>query len=115
MRKSKLESYEEILKTIADQPLTLSNIAFACNTDCTILQQRMEFLIESQLVNEAIIGKKCSYTITPRGATVLKTLTVTRLLERLQATVKLADETLCSLEALDTAQKLNVAEKSKKY
>ncbi|MCW4024511.1 MAG: hypothetical protein NWF01_05690 [Candidatus Bathyarchaeota archaeon] len=115
MRKSKLETYEEILKALAEQPSTLSAIAFSCNMDCTILQQRMEFLIESQLVNEVIMGKKCCYAITPRGATVLKTLTVTRLLERLQSTVKLADETLCSLEAIDNAQKLNVAGKSKKY
>jgi predicted transcriptional regulator len=115
MRKSKLESYEEILKTIAQHHSTLPAIAFACNMDCTILKQRLEFLIESQLVKEEIVSTKSSYTITPRGVTVLKTLTVTRLLERVQSTVKLTEETLCSLETIDKPQKLNVAAKSKKY
>jgi predicted transcriptional regulator len=114
MRKSKLEAYEEILKTIAEQPSILSAIAYACNMDCTGLQERLEFLIENHLVEEKILGKKTCYSITMRGATVLKTLTVTRLLERLQTTVKIADETLSSIQELDNPQKVKAVAKSKK-
>jgi predicted transcriptional regulator len=115
MRKSKLEAYQEILTAIAEQSASLSNIAYTCNMDCAGLMGKMDFLIENQLVEEQIIGKKTCYAITKRGVTVLKTLTVTRLLERLQTTVKVADETLAAISKLDTPKKEKVAAKNKKF
>jgi predicted transcriptional regulator len=115
MRKSKLEAYQEILSAIAEKPKSLSNIAYTCNMDCTHLLGKMEFLIENQLVEEQVVGKKTSYCITRRGVTVLKTLTVTQLLERIQTTVKVADETLAVISSLDAPKKIETAAKNKKF
>jgi predicted transcriptional regulator len=111
MRKSKLDSCQEILKAIEKQPLTLSTIAFACNIDRAILQQRIDFLIESHLVNQELVDKKTCFSITPKGLTILKTLLVTHLLERLQTSVRIENSALCSFEPLE----LNALTQNKKY
>jgi predicted transcriptional regulator len=115
MRKSKLEAYQEILKAIAEQPSTLSTIAYNCNMDCTYLAGSLSFLIENQLVQEHAVGKKTCYSITHRGVAVLKTLTVSSLLERLQTTVKAADETLAVISTLDMPKKKKVEAKNIKF
>jgi predicted transcriptional regulator len=116
MRKSKLEAYQEILKAIAEQPSNLSSIAYNCNMDCTYLAGRLSFLIENQLVDEITLGKKTCYFITKRGVTVLKTLAVSSLLERLQTkNVKVADETLPAVFKLDKPKKQKVEAKNKKF
>ena len=116
MRKSKLEAYQEILKTLAEQPSTLSAVAYVCNMDCTYLSGRLVFLIENQLVEEITLGKKTCYFITRRGVTVLKTLTLSSLLERLKTTdVKAADETLPVVSKLDKPKKQKVEAKNKKF
>jgi predicted transcriptional regulator len=115
MRKSKLEAYQEILKAIAEHPATLSAIAYTCNMDCAGLEGKMDFLIENQLVEKQVAGKKTGYSITRRGVTVLKTLTVTRLLEQLQTTVKEADRTLTAISSLNMPEREKVAAKNKKF
>jgi predicted transcriptional regulator len=115
MLKSKLEVYQEILKAIAEQPSTLSAIAYVCNMDCTYLSGRLVFLIENQLIEDQLVGKKTCYSITKRGVAVLKTLTVSSLLERLQTTTKAFDENLGTISALDKPKKIKVEAKNKKF
>jgi predicted transcriptional regulator len=105
MRKSKLETYQEILKTIAEQPSTLSEVAYVCNMDCTYLSGKLVFLIENQLIEKQTGGKKTYYSITKRGIAVLKTLTASSLLEHLQKTVKATDENLEAISTLDMPKK----------
>ncbi len=64
MRKSKLESYEDILEALVDKILTTDQIAYEINVNCTILRQRLDFLIKNSLVEEQELGKTTLYTIT---------------------------------------------------
>jgi predicted transcriptional regulator len=100
MRRSKLELYEDILTALADKPLTVDNIAYACNMDCIALRQRLDFLLKNSLVEEKNYKKKTRYALTRRGLAIFKTLTITRRLEKLQTTVKKIDEALQALPAL---------------
>lgn len=92
MQRSKLEIYEDILIALVDKPLTVDAVAFACNMDCFALSQRLTFLAENELVEETNCKKKTRYALTRRGLAILKTLTITRKLEKLQTTFKNVDK-----------------------
>jgi predicted transcriptional regulator len=92
MRKSKLESYEEILGTLVKKPLTIEKISYGTNMDCTLLRQRLGFLIEQNLVEERSSSKKTLYAITERGLAVYKTLNFQKYLEKVVNTIKVMDE-----------------------
>jgi predicted transcriptional regulator len=94
MRKSKLETYEDILGAIIKKPLTIDSIAYETNMDCTILEQRLNSLIKYGLVQERISGTKTLYAITERGATVFKTLSFQKYLEKVASAIKVMDEAL---------------------
>ncbi len=100
MRRSKLELYEDILNALADKRLTVDAIAYACNMDCIALRQRLDFLLRSGLVEERNYKTKTRYALTRRGFAIYQTLTIARRLEKLQTTVKDADEDLKMLPAL---------------
>lgn len=100
MRRSKLELYEDILTALADKPLTVDAIAYACDMDCVALRQRLDFLLKSGLVEEKTYKKKTRYALTRRGLAIYKTLTITRRLEKLQTTIKNVDEALKMIPAL---------------
>ncbi len=91
MRKSKLEAYEDVLRILASKPLTLDAIAFVGNLDCGILRERMDFLMEYELVEERMQQKKIVYAITNRGLAIYKTLSLTKRLEKLQADIMKLD------------------------
>ena len=99
MRRSKLELYEEILGTLAMRHLPLDGIAFECKLDCTILSQRLDFLMKNDLVEERTRNKKRFYALTRRGTTVYRTLSIAKRLEKLQTTVKSAEDAMQSLPA----------------
>lgn len=87
MKKSKLEVYEDVLRILSNKPLTLDAIAFQGNMDCGILRQKMDSLLEYELVEERAYQKKTVYAITNRGLAIFKTLTLTKRLEKLQADI----------------------------
>jgi predicted transcriptional regulator len=89
--KSKLEHYEDILKALADEPLTIDAIAYQSNMDCVNLTQRLKFLIENDMVQERNYEKKTLYAITARGLAIYNTLNLTKRLEKLQTIVKFMD------------------------
>ncbi len=74
MRRSKLETYIDILRVLAHHgPLKLTHVMYKANVNCSVLKGYMNFLIKQGLVEERIVGKERRvYMITPRGITVIK-------------------------------------------
>jgi predicted transcriptional regulator len=103
MRRSKLESYEAILGALVKKPLTIDGIAYEADMDCAVVEQRLDFLIQNELVHERIAGRKTAYALTERGITVLKTLNFQKYLEKVASTIRAMDE---ALQALPTISKV---------
>jgi predicted transcriptional regulator len=74
LRRSKLEMYLDILKTLAQRgPLKLTHIMYKSNVNCCVLKDYLEFLSQQELVGEKTLRKeKVVYEITEKGLTVLK-------------------------------------------
>lgn len=100
MHRSKLESYEEVLRTLAKKPLTIDSIAYKCNMNCVTLSQRLNFLAKNGLVQQGNRNNKTLFALTKRGLAISKTLAITRRLEKLQTTIKTLDDALQTLPAL---------------
>jgi predicted transcriptional regulator len=94
MRRSKLESYEAILEALVDKPLPLERLAFESTMDCTVLNDRIKFLMENGLVELRLTGKKGDYAITERGVAVLKTLNFEKYLSRVASRLTLIDDAM---------------------
>ena len=109
MRRSKLELYEDVLTALADRHLTVDAIAYACNMDCIILRQRLDFLGKNGLVEERHYDKKTCYALTRRGLAIYRTLAITKSLEKLQTNIKRIDEALQSIPSFSehNAEKAN--------
>jgi predicted transcriptional regulator len=88
--RSKLEFYEDVLKALSHNQQTLDAIAFDGNMDCMLLRQKMDFLVENGLVEELQCNRKTLYGLTSRGEAVLKTLTLTKRIAKLQAEIAAA-------------------------
>jgi predicted transcriptional regulator len=88
MRRSKLELYEDILAALAEKSLIVDDIAYACNMDCIVLRQRLNYLIKNGLVEEKNYRNNTRCVLTRRGLAISKTLTITRRLKKMQITVK---------------------------
>ena len=74
MRRSKLEMYIDILKVLSHRgPLKLTHIMYKANVNCSVLKEYLDFLIQQELVEEKIAGKKrIVYAVSEKGLTVLK-------------------------------------------
>jgi predicted transcriptional regulator len=107
MRKSKLESYVDILEALVNTPLTLDHIAYQINMDCTILRQHLDFLIKNRLVEERTSEKRTPYAITEKGIAVLRALNFQKYLGRISNKIRVIDE------ALDIIRKLEKNERGK--
>jgi len=100
MRKSKLESYEDILEALVSKNLTTDQIASEINVNCTILRQRLDFLIKNSLVEEQELGARATlYTITERGMAVLKALNFQKHLSKIVNRIKATNEELQVLKS----------------
>jgi len=104
MRKSKLEQYEELLKALVDRYLSVDSLAFACGMNCIAVNQRLCFLIKNGLVEEKKCNNKKLFALTKRGLTIHKTLAITRHLERLKTTAKMADSVLVAFPRVSDLQ-----------
>lgn len=94
MRKSKLESYENILEALMNEPLTLEHIKHAVDLDPALLTQHLTFLMKNDLIEERLAGKKPLYAITERGAAVFRALNFQKYLGRIKNTIRAIDEAL---------------------
>jgi len=74
LRRSKLETYMDILRVLARRgPLRLTHIMYKANVNCSALKGYMDFLIKQGLVKEISVRKERRvYMITQRGITVIK-------------------------------------------
>src|SRR5674476_1291693 len=74
MRRSKLETYIDILKVLAHRgPLKLTHIMYKANVNCSILNESLDFLIKQGLVEKRTIKKEHTvFAVTQRGINVLK-------------------------------------------
>jgi predicted transcriptional regulator len=117
MRRSKLELYEAILNALVNKALTVDSIAYACNMDCIALRQRLNFLIQSGLVEERIYKDKMRYALTPRGLAIFKTLALTKSLEKLQTNMKRIEEALQAIPSLSetNAEKTRRKKRNENY
>jgi predicted transcriptional regulator len=104
MRRSKLESYEDILAALVKKPSTIDNIAYEINMDCTILRKCLSSLMKYGLVEERRSSKKTLYAITERGVTVFKTLNFQKYLEKVVNTIKVMDD---AFQVIPTISKHN--------
>jgi predicted transcriptional regulator len=93
MRKSKLESYQEILEALSEKLLTIDALSYETDIDCALLRQRLGFLMKNGLVVERMSHKKAVFAVLERGRAVLKALTVQKQLEKVKETIVAADET----------------------
>jgi predicted transcriptional regulator len=93
MRKSKLESYQEILEALSEKLLTIDALSYETNTDCALLRQRLNFLMKNGLVAERTSRRKTQFAVLERGGAVLKALTVQKQLEKVKETIIATDET----------------------
>ncbi len=107
MRKSRLESYEDILEVLVKKPLTLDRIAYEINIDCTILRQHLDFLTKNGLVEERGLDKRTLYAITEKGVAVLRALNFQKYLGKISDKIRVIDE------ALDVIRKLEKNERGK--
>jgi predicted transcriptional regulator len=74
MRRSKLETYVDILKVLVHWgPLKLTHVMYKANLNCSVLEEYLGLLIKQGLVEMKIINRERKiYAITQRGITVLK-------------------------------------------
>jgi len=107
LRKSKLESYEEILEVLVNKPLTIDSIAYETNLDCIILRERLDFLIKNNLVEERGASKRTVYAVTERGIAVLKALNFQKYLGRITNKIRVIED------ALDVVRKLEKNKREK--
>lgn len=105
MSLSKLENYEAILEVLANKPLKIDSIAYKLNTSCTVVKERINFLLEHGLLTE-YHGKGCKlYAITERGKAVLRVLRLQRSLEKIAAVLKMINQVIES--QLSVSQRVN--------
>jgi len=107
MRKSKLESYVDILEALVNNPLTLDHIAYEVNIDCTILRQHIDFLTKNGLVEERGSDKRMLHAITEKGIAVLRVLNFQKYLGKISNKIRVIDE------ALEIIRKLEKNEREK--
>lgn len=94
MRRSKLETYEAILEALVNEPLSVEKIAYETDMGCTVLVERLDYLLQNGLVELRQIGEKGGYAITERGVAVLKALNFQKYLARIANKLSLIDEAL---------------------
>jgi len=94
VHRSKLEIYESILEALIDGPSSFESIAYETCTDCRILNERMEFLLDVGLIELRDLGEKGGYAITERGVAVLKVLSFQKYLQRITNKLGLIDDAL---------------------
>ncbi len=74
MRRSKLETYVDILQILSQQgPLKLTHVMYKANLNSKVLKGNLSFLIKKGLVEEQTVGRKnVVYAITRSGVNVVK-------------------------------------------
>ncbi len=102
VRRSRLELYADIIRCLSQKALTIDEIAFQINTNCVTLQQRLNFLLEHNIVSVEISrDNRAYYVLTRRGVAIFKTFNITKRLEKLQGSAKTPSEALQIISELE--------------
>ncbi len=74
MRRSKLETYVDMLQMLAQHgPLKLTHVMYKANLNSNVTKGNLDFLLQKGLVKEQIAGKRrVAYAITQSGINVLR-------------------------------------------
>ena len=74
MKRSKLEMHVEILRVLAQRgPLQQNDIMYQANLSCSILKEKLVFLVKQGLVEEVQMGENSvAYSNTNRGSAVVR-------------------------------------------
>jgi len=104
MRKSKLETYEDVLGALVKKPLTIDKIAYETDMDCAVLSQRLDVLIKNGLVEERVSNTKVRYAITERGIAVFKTLNFQKYFEKVANTIRTMDDAVHIIPVISEEQ-----------
>ncbi len=97
MHRSRLESYEAILRALTKTALGIDRLAYRTSMDCRILHEYLAFLKANGVVEEQEFRDKTLFAITDRGVKVFKTLDFQKHLKRLSKTLIAANETIVDL------------------
>jgi len=100
MRKSKLESFEDILEALLKQPLTFDCISLESDLDTQILKHQLDFLMKNGLVEERQSEKNSLFAITEKGVAVLRALNFQKYLGRIKDTIRAVDEAFQIIPAI---------------
>jgi predicted transcriptional regulator len=100
VRRSRLEIYADIIRSLSKQSLTLDEIAYEVSTNCLTLQDKLDFLVNHDIVSfEISRDNRVFYVLTRRGVAIFKTFSITERLEKLQD--KASDEPLRIVSELE--------------
>lgn len=105
MRRSKLESYEAILEALVKKPLSIDRVAYETDTDCNVLNRRLNFLMENGLIEERPLPRKTLYAITERGVAVFKTLNFRKYFEKVSDALLTIDDAMQTLPMISREHK----------
>lgn len=94
MRKSKLEVYHEILRNLNGKSLSLDYLSYKTGMSCTFLKQRLDFLLENDLVKEKVLKRTTHFVVSARGRAVLKALNVEERLEQVKSAIIAVNDAL---------------------
>ena len=100
MRRSKLESYQDILSVLAKKPATVDEIAYQCNMNCVNVSDRLTFLMENGLLELNSEKTKHVFSLSRRGTAIYQTLAIAKNLEKLQDTAKTMRETIQTFQMI---------------
>jgi predicted transcriptional regulator len=92
VRRSRLESCEDILEAVLVKPLSIDGIAFETDMECSVLKKHLDFMLENGLVTERPVGKQAKYAVTDRGVAVLKALNFQKYLAKVADKIMVMDE-----------------------
>jgi predicted transcriptional regulator len=85
MRRSRLELYVDIICSLSQRALTVDEIALQCITNCVTLQEKLDFLVEHDVISfEVSNDNRTFYMLTRRGVSIFKTFSIAKHLEKLQ-------------------------------
>jgi predicted transcriptional regulator len=94
VRKSKLETYEDMLEVLLNKPLTSEDISKRAISDNTLLKQHLDFLMKNGLIEERTSERKTSYAVTERGVAVLRALNFQKYLGKIKNKLRAIDEAM---------------------
>jgi predicted transcriptional regulator len=102
VRRSRLEIYADIIRSLAKQSLTLDEIAYEVSTNCLTLQDKLDFLVNHDIVSfEISRDNRVFYVLTRRGVAIFRTFSITERLEKLQGKNKTSAEALRIVSVLE--------------